>query len=76
MEREVPRPVLPKTFLDDEPILIGVEDDGFTISVPYIHEATSETKYKVKTCFGIGEVCFHLETLVKEILALREKEKD
>ena len=74
MEREMARAILPKTFLDNEMLQIEVTEDGFTVGIPYIHEATSETMYKVKSCFGIGEVCFYLENAVKEIHALREEE--
>lgn len=70
----MPRPLLPKTFLDDEPLQVEVADEGIVLSIPYIHETTGDTKFKVKTCAGVGELGFYLEGVVKEIRALREQE--
>lgn len=71
---DMARPILPKTFLDDEPFQVEQAEDGYVVGIPYVNEATSETKFKTKTCFGFGELCFYLENAFKEVRALREEE--
>lgn len=68
------RPILPKNFNDDEPFLLDIADGGYTVSIPYVCDVTGDTKYKVKACFGLGELCFFLENAVKEVEALRDQE--
>lgn len=67
------KPLLPKNFIDDEPLLIDVMVDGFAVGLPYVSETTGETKYKYKACGGIGETCFYIEQVAQEIQVLREK---
>lgn len=65
--------VLPKGFVEDEPILLEVIEDGFTVGVPYVCSVSGEVKHRSKSCMGLGEVHFYIELLVKEIHALKEQ---